>query len=913
MSEEEERKNNSEILFNIDKASNFFGKAKKFFCQKKVINAIIIILFLFLLIGSSGMRLQNLDLLKDSTTGKYIPLALDPFYFLRLAETIQDQGSLPDFDSMRYLPLKVGFSKEIGPQAVVLLYKIISVFDKETTVAFADVISPVIFFALGLIVFFFLIYVLTNSKTTALLSSGFLAVIPLYLHRTMAGFSDHEAIGMFAFFLVMLVYALGLKFLEKENKSLMKTVLFGLFIGFLTAFTIVSWGGIATFVFMIIPLSFLIFWFLKVQNQEELNKKSLFNCLIFYIIWFFSSIIFSLPYGISLSSAIGKVTLSTSSLINGAVLLFIIVDYFLILKRNILKEKLRKFRILISLGVVVIIGSIFLVLSGENLISFFVDIFNRLLNPFGVGRTGLTVAENARPYLNQFISQISKIFFWLFYLGLIFLGIEMSKGISKKKNRVLFSFFWILMVSGILFSRISSGSLLNGTSFISKFIYFSGLILFFGYAAKIYFRDEIKIKSELILIFSWVFFMLVSGMGAVRFFFFIAPFVVFMACFFVVKLFDYSRETKDDFFRTIFVISLIFAVVGLIISGTAFVKSSSFQAENTGPSANFQWQNSMKWVRDNTPQDSIFVHWWDYGYWIQYLGQRPTVTDGGHANGFWDHLIGRYLLTTTKPETALSFMKSQNVSYLLIDPTDLGKYPAYSKIGSDDTGGDRLSQIPIMLLDPNRIQKSENGTLRIYQGGAAVDEDIIYKEGENEIFLPKNNAIVAGVILETALEGGLVTFSQPKGIFIYNQKQITLPLRYVYFEDRIMDFVTGVDAIVRIIPSAGQNNQQIQIDKMGAVIYLSPKVSKSFFAQLYLLNDVFDNYETIKLVHSQPDQVVSSFGSQGANFGEFIFFQGFRGPIKIWEVSYPSNILAKEEFIRLNGEYAEFDDLKFVI
>ena len=149
--------------------------------------------------------------------GEYIPVALDPFYFLRLAETIQDQGSLPDFDSMRYLPLKVGFSNEIGPQAVVLLYKIISVFDKEATIAFVNVISPVIFFALGLILFFFLMYVLTNSKTTALLSSGFLAVIPLYLHRTMAGFSDHESIGMLAFFLVMLVYALGLKFWKKKT------------------------------------------------------------------------------------------------------------------------------------------------------------------------------------------------------------------------------------------------------------------------------------------------------------------------------------------------------------------------------------------------------------------------------------------------------------------------------------------------------------------------------------------------------------------------------------------------------------------------------------------------------------------------------------------------------------------------
>ena len=38
--------------------------------------------------------------------------------------------------------------------------------------------------------------------------------------------------------------------------------------------------------------------------------------------------------------------------------------------------------------------------------------------------------------------------------------------------------------------------------------------------------------------------------------------------------------------------------------------------------------------------------------------------DERQANDFWDHLIGRYLLTTPNPETALSFMKAQNVSYL---------------------------------------------------------------------------------------------------------------------------------------------------------------------------------------------------------------------------------------------------------
>jgi len=61
------------------------NKAIEFFKQKKVINIIVLILFLVLLVGTSVIRLQNLPLLKDQTTGNSIPLALDPFYFLRLS------------------------------------------------------------------------------------------------------------------------------------------------------------------------------------------------------------------------------------------------------------------------------------------------------------------------------------------------------------------------------------------------------------------------------------------------------------------------------------------------------------------------------------------------------------------------------------------------------------------------------------------------------------------------------------------------------------------------------------------------------------------------------------------------------------------------------------------------------------
>src|SRR5690606_26222141 len=104
--------------------------------------------------------------------------------------------------------------------------------------------------------------------------------------------------------------------------------------------------------------------------------------------------------------------------------------------------------------------------------------------------------------------------------------------------------------------------------------------------------------------------------------------------------------------------------------------------------------------------------WWDYGYWVQTIGERPTLTDGAHANEWWDYTTARYLLTTPTPETALSLMKTHNVSYLLIDSTDIGKYGAFSSIGSDETGNDRLSQIPTMVFDGSQSSLNESGEIR---------------------------------------------------------------------------------------------------------------------------------------------------------------------------------------------------------
>ncbi len=340
---------------NKENIKKYINKTTTFLKQRKIQTIITIVLILAIIIFGTWIRVQNLPLLKDATTGEYIPLALDPFYFLRLSETINQQGSLPAVDVMRYPVAQVGFTNEILPQAIVFLYKFANIFNHNISLRFIDVISPVIFFILGLIVFFFLIYTLTKSKVIALISSIFLAIIPSYLYRTMAGFSDHEAIGVFAFFLTLLCYSLVLKFLDNEKKKdnfFIKTCLSGLLIGFVSAFTIASWGGIANFIFMIIPLSFVLFWLIKTKDLKKVGEKYLGKFLIFYLIFFVSTILFGLIFGFGFDSLSNKIFLSSSSFINGAVLLFLIVDFLVIkLKKRIdfkLKEKIEKYRILFS-------------------------------------------------------------------------------------------------------------------------------------------------------------------------------------------------------------------------------------------------------------------------------------------------------------------------------------------------------------------------------------------------------------------------------------------------------------------------------------------------------------------------------------------------------------------------------------
>ena len=869
---------------------------------------------LWLLIVTSVVRTTNLPQLKDVTTGDWtLGPDLDPFLYLRIAQEI-NQGGIQNPDMMRYAPLGVEnyALKSLMPWAIILVFKIINLFNK-ISLTYAAIITPVIFFlisTLGFLLFTKTIFSFkfSNQKAWlgAIIASLFYISSPSILHRTTAGIPEIESLGLLWFWFAFLFFCLAWK-----SGSSRKTTIYGVLAGIFTGLMSLTWGGYR-YIYMIICLTTLIIFLF--QKDEKKNLQ-------IFISWI-------IPAAIMEFYRVGNIIDILTSLTTTGFAFFTIFILFvnLIISKPEVGRKIKIENINLPkpiksllLGIVLLL-IIFTVMRGEFVLNAFKEIFERFLYPFGRGRVGLTVAENKVPFLQEIIQNFDYLF-WIFVVGTIAVFFASTKDFTTK-NKIWLNFTFLLMTAGFVFNKYSSNSILNGENFISKAFYIGSLIIFAASTIYILIKAYLKkddktlnnfkeIDFSYILLLSFAFWAISSMRGAIRLLIIIAPILPILSAFLFIKLLD-SKTKSKGVKKTAIIITLIVVIGLFFVTFVHYYEITSASTRSTIPSSyDQQWQKAMGWTRENTLEESVFVHWWDYGYWVQTIGERATVTDGGHPISYWDHLIGRYVLTTPYPETALSFMKTHKVSYLLIDSSDIGKYSAYSSIGNDENKDDRSSWIPVMVSDPKQIQETSNGTLKVYGGGFALDKDVIYNLDGKDVFLPANNAGIGAVILQTKEKNESISFAQPEGIFVYNGNQIRIPIRYLYYDEKMLDFKSGLNITIDVIPLISSTGSNYQIDKTGSIIYLSEKTMNSLVGQLYLLNDPFKKYPTVTLAHSEDDAFVSFVNSQGANVKDFVYFNGLRGPIKIWKVDYPENIVTKEEFLRTSGKYGEFDDLKF--
>ena len=828
---------------------------------------------------------------------------LDPWLFLRGAETIINEGKLPKIDYMRNVPL--GFDNSIEsqllPYMIVYTHKIVNIFGSYP-IEFSGALFPVIMFGFTIISFFLFVRELFLRKNKnkdmkanfiAIISSFFMIVIPVFLSRTVAGIPEKESA---AFFFIFLSFYLFLKSWKAEK--LINSVILGSLAGIFTGATGLVWGGVI-YVFIPLALAVLIAFILNKVDKNEFLSYGSWIFFSFSILMYFSGNRYDF----------NELFTSLSSGLAFLVLLIIMADYLIWnTKFKFINRETRIPKTIISLIItIIVLIAISLIFLGPGLIIDKVKVIHQTIFKPVIGRWNITVAENKQPDFREwsqsfgpFIKNI-PLFFWMFFIGSVILFRKMLLRLKNKDTLILTSFY-ILFLLGIIFSRYSTGSLFNGENFISKLFYYASGLLFLGvfiYYYNIYYKlkdDSFeKIRFEYLLLFSLLFLTLFTTRGAIRLIMVLGPITPIFVGFLIVELSDKFFKYKG-LSKILIGILLIIILISSIYSFNVYYQSIKAQAYSFVPSGyNIQWQKAMDWVRKNTPENAVFSHWWDYGYWVQSIGDRATSVDGGNAIVYWNYLMGRHVLTGDNEKDALEFLYNHNTTHFLIDSTDIGKYGAFSSIGSNKDF-DRYSFIGTFLLDESRTQETNNQTLLVYPGGTGLDEDLVINQNGKEILLPAGSAAVGAIILPTQDS----RYYQPYVIIVYQNQQFNVNLRYLYDLNtkELIDYKNGIEATAFIFPRLDQTSAgTIQLNQKGTVFYLSPRLMRGFLSQVYLMDDSFNKFKNFKLVHAEPALIIDDIRSRGTNLPDFVYFQGVQGPIKIWEVHYTGKEQIKQEYL----------------
>ncbi|MFA7707796.1 MAG: STT3 domain-containing protein [Candidatus Pacearchaeota archaeon] len=894
--------------------NKFFGFLKN--SKVWVIGLLIIAIILGVYIRSMPMQDHGgTPGLWDVTTNDWtLGPDLDPWLFTRQAKVIIEQGSLPVIDYMRFVP--VGFNNadetRLLPYLIAWTYQLVNIFG-DYSINFAAAVFPVIMFVLTIISFFLFtreIFLRKDKKTAlkanliSIIASFFMIVIPVFLSRTIAGIPEKESA---AFFFMFLAFYLFLKAWKAEK--LRNSIILASLTGVTTALMgLIS--GTVVYVFVAIGIATLIAFILnKVSKKESLV----------YCLW----IIFSMIFLSLFSGTFSFATYTSVRYLIGVLVLFIIIVHNILWKTK-LNNTFEKYskrlpRNLVSIIVAIILGCILLsIFFGIHFIPQRVSgIIDTFIKPI-TGRWAQTVAENRQPYFTEWASSFGPfinnvpILFWLFFVGSVVLFREMLKPLLKKDAWILTGLY-VFFFFGLVFSRYAEHpAILDGEGFVSRLFYFGSAILLIGsliYYYTKYHKQGLKsfeeIDYEYLFFFAIFILTLFTARSAVRLIMVLGPISVILLAYLIITSLLNFKGIKEDLNKTLLGAVILVILILSIFTFVSFYNEIKSSAYSYVPSSyNQQWQLAMKWVREQTPKQAVFAHWWDYGYWVQSIGERATVLDGGNPYAYWNYLMGRLVLTGDNQDDALEFLYNHNATHLLIDSSDIGKYGAFSSIGSNEEY-DRYSWMGAFVLDETQTQETNNQTILVYPGGLALDEDLIVKQNGKEILLPGGSAGVGAIIVPTQINGNETSFDQPYIIAVYQSQQYRVNVRYLTIDGKTVDFESGIDADVYIFPSLIVQGSGVSSNQIGAAMYLSPRLVRGMLTQVYILNDPFNNFPNFKPIYSEPSPIVKQLNSQGMNLPEFIYYQGIQGPIKIWEIEYTG----KEE---IKQEYLDVDSSKYL-
>lgn len=146
---------------------------------------------------------------------------------------------------------------------------------------------------------------------------------------------------------------------------------------------------------------------------------------------------------------------------------------------------------------------------------------------------------------------------------------------------------------------------------------------------------------------------------------------------------------------------------------------------------NAEWQAALAYLKQNSPEDSRVMSWWDYGYWILDMANRRPVVDNGMYG--WDRErlddVG-LAYCTADPSEAVRVMQKHEADYLIFSRVEVAILPGITPYGLGVAYGDGRS-VPDELKDSlyNRSLygdfQSGDGLRRIYPSAEVEHPEVV--------------------------------------------------------------------------------------------------------------------------------------------------------------------------------------------
>jgi dolichyl-diphosphooligosaccharide---protein glycosyltransferase len=543
----------------------------------------------------------------------------DPFFNYRATQYLLDHGVnayVHWHDTMSWYPNgRDVFSNSQVPLHFTdaILFKI---FGGGTNLYDFTIIFPVVFGSLTAIIIFALVRVI-GGTTAGLFASLFFAISPPIIVRGTIGWFKSEPLGLFYGLLGVYLFLSGLK---TENRKIAVAKLVGgggfLSIGF------ASWGGVE---FFLIPLGF----FLIVLPFIRKDHK-----FLLWAIPLFVAVTMAVAGGVFERPGPGFVFgLRGFTLIGPTILLVIII-----LVQKFSEEQHRLRNGLFVLAACAIISAAIFSLDVLHAPSFR---YLNALNPFLTSKDPLvdSVAEHATPSLAQNFTYFST----LMLLAGVGIWIMFRKKNPEKgslpfnlKNEMTIFALVLGIVGAYAGSTFARLELLTATSVIVL-----GSIGLAAITAEILKKEEKQVKV-------------------------VQP---------TKKGQTQVKKTYTNLLGRIPKTSYVAVIVAMLLVPTVFPADANWITITKAPptilngGSNFaiatdDWPNALNWIKNNTPTDSVVASWWDYGYWIQTLGNRTTIADNATVDTNTIAKIAKMFLSS--PDQAWKMLRGMGANYVLV-------------------------------------------------------------------------------------------------------------------------------------------------------------------------------------------------------------------------------------------------------